>query len=58
MKIFLFGANGMLGSYVKSYLSMQYDVLTITRNDYDLANLSIDTLADFFCIIKLIKVIW
>lgn len=44
MKIFIFGSNGMLGSYVKSYLSKKYTVIPFTRQDYDIVNLSIDSL--------------
>jgi dTDP-4-dehydrorhamnose reductase len=44
MKIFLFGSNGMLGNYVKSYLSKTYNIVSLTRKDYDLCNLSIDSL--------------
>ena len=44
MKIFIFGSNGMLGNYVKSYLSKNYNIISLTRKDYDLNNLSIDTL--------------
>ena len=45
MKIFIFGSNGMLGNYVKSSLSTQYQVISLTRKDYDLNNLSIDSLS-------------
>ena len=40
MKLILFGSNGMLGSYLKSYLSNKYDILPLTRKDIDLANVS------------------
>jgi dTDP-4-dehydrorhamnose reductase len=43
-KIFIFGSNGMLGNYIKSYLSKTYNVIPITRKDYDLSQLSIDKL--------------
>jgi dTDP-4-dehydrorhamnose reductase len=46
MKIFLFGSNGMLGNYVKSYLSNNKNVIALTRKDYDLSNLSIDSLTN------------
>jgi|TARA_B110000902_G_scaffold261298_1_gene335803 dTDP-4-dehydrorhamnose reductase len=42
--IFIFGSNGMLGNYVKSYLSKTYTIISFTRKDYDLSKLSIDTL--------------
>ncbi len=44
MKIFIFGSNGMLGNYVKSYLSNNFKIIPLTRKDYDLSKLSIDTL--------------
>lgn len=44
MKIFVFGSNGMLGNYMCSVLSKKYTVISLTRNDYDLSNLEIDTL--------------
>jgi dTDP-4-dehydrorhamnose reductase len=46
MKIFIFGKNGMLGSYMFSYLSKKYTVIGITRDDYDLSNLEIGTLRE------------
>ena len=46
MKIFIFGSNGMLGNYVTSYLSNYYDILPLTRNDYDLSNLKIYSLEE------------
>jgi len=36
MKVFLFGANGMLGNYFKKYLSNSYEVIGITRVDFDI----------------------
>jgi len=44
MKIFIFGSNGMLGNYVKSFLSNKYEIIPLTRKDYDLNNLSINSL--------------
>lgn len=44
MKIYIFGSNGMLGNYVKSYLSTKYEIIELTRKDYDLSNTNIDTL--------------
>ena len=34
----------MLGNYVKSYLSTKYEIISLTRKDYDLSNTNIDTL--------------
>lgn len=42
-KIFIFGSNGMLGNYVKSYLSKEYKIISFTRINYDLNKLSINT---------------
>ena len=49
MKIFIFGSNGMLGNYIKSYLSNTYEIISLTRKDYDLSKLSIDTLTKLLC---------
>lgn len=47
-KVFIFGANGMLGNYVKNYLSEKnINIVKITRNDYDLSNISIESLNKF-----------
>ena len=35
MKIYLFGSSGMIGRYVKMVLKLQYNVIYIDRNDYD-----------------------
>ena len=46
--IFIFGSNGMLGNYVKKYLlHHKLNIIPLTRNDYDLSNISIDTLLTF-----------
>ena len=47
MNIFIFGSNGMLGNYVKLYLSQFYNVISFTRKDYDLSNISINSLSNF-----------
>lgn len=46
-KIFIFGSNGMLGNYVTSHLSKTYNIIPLTRNDYDLSKLSVDNLTTF-----------
>lgn len=55
MKIFLFGGNGMLGNYVNTYLKDKYKIVKITRQDYDLSNLSIESLQQFLINKKLQK---
>jgi dTDP-4-dehydrorhamnose reductase len=40
MKIIIFGVTGMLGNYVFKYLNQTYDCIGITRNDFDINNLS------------------
>lgn len=37
----------MLGNYIKSYLSKSYEIIPLTRKDYDISNLSIDSLSQF-----------
>jgi dTDP-4-dehydrorhamnose reductase len=44
MKIYIFGSNGMLGNYMKTYLSKTYEIVELTRKDYDLSKINIDTL--------------
>jgi len=40
MNIYIFGANGMLGNYVKDYLSNDFNVIPLTRKEYDLEDLT------------------
>lgn len=48
MKVFLFGSNGMLGNYVRSYLSQNHiQVIPLTRKDFDLEELSVLSLKKF-----------
>ena len=44
MKVFIFGSNGMLGNYIKSYLEQYYKICNLTRTDYDLSKLNINSL--------------
>ncbi|MBI2449306.1 sugar nucleotide-binding protein [Candidatus Pacearchaeota archaeon] len=37
MNILIFGSNGMLGRYMKTYLSSKYDVSTVDRKQLDLS---------------------
>lgn len=37
MKVVILGSNGMLGRYVTKYLSPNYDVLALTRKDFNFA---------------------
>jgi dTDP-4-dehydrorhamnose reductase len=46
MKVFIFGSNGMLGNYVKTYLSQYYEIYALTRKDYDLSELNINSLEE------------
>ncbi len=47
MKIVIFGSNGMLGSYLKRYLSATYEVLALTRADIDLSDTDEKALVSF-----------
>lgn len=50
INIFIFGSNGMLGNYVKKYLLdnlLNYNIINITRQNYDLINLSVESLNKF-----------
>lgn len=44
MKIIIFGSNGMLGNYMKTYFKNKYDILEINRNIYDAYNSKIEDL--------------
>jgi dTDP-4-dehydrorhamnose reductase len=39
MKVIIFGSNGMLGNYLKTYLNDKYEVVALTRDDWDLTNI-------------------
>jgi dTDP-4-dehydrorhamnose reductase len=47
MKIVIFGSNGMLGNYLNKYLSSKYEVLALTRKDFDIGNINESKLLDF-----------
>lgn len=53
MRLYIFGANGMLGNYMSSYLSRFYEITKITRKDYDISKLSIATLDNFLLSLKI-----
>jgi len=36
MKVIIFGSNGMLGNYLKTFLSKSYTIIPFTREDYDI----------------------
>ena len=38
MKIILFGSTGMLGNYVLQLLSKKYQIICITRKEFDIEN--------------------
>lgn len=38
MRIVIFGSNGMLGNYLKSYFSKKFEIRTFTRNEIDLTS--------------------
>jgi dTDP-4-dehydrorhamnose reductase len=40
MKVIILGSNGMLGSYLTSYLRDKFEVIPMTRNDYDLSKIN------------------
>lgn len=56
MKIIIFGSNGMLGNYVKSYMKhKKYDVIELTRDDFDLLNIDYEKLDIFIKKLNIIK---
>jgi dTDP-4-dehydrorhamnose reductase len=40
MRIFIFGANGMLGTYFSKYFNEKYEVIPLTRSQCDIAHLN------------------
>lgn len=47
MKIILFGANGMLGTYLGKYLSSKYVIVKITRKDIDISEVEEEKLFNY-----------
>jgi len=56
MKIIIFGSNGMLGNYVKTFLTQKkYEIIALTRKDFDLCNINIIELDIFMKKINLME---
>ncbi len=47
MKVIIFGSNGMLGSYLTTYLKNNFEIIPLTRNDIDLSIASDYQLMEF-----------
>lgn len=47
MKVIIFGANGMLGNYVVKYLKDSFEVLALTRKDFDISKVTRENLKEF-----------
>jgi dTDP-4-dehydrorhamnose reductase len=47
MKIIVFGSNGMLGTYLTKVLGEKYSVVSLTRNDIDIAKSSETEILNF-----------
>ena len=47
MKVVIFGSNGMLGNYLKAYLSPKYNVSALTRADMDVSLVNESQLLQF-----------
>jgi len=46
-KILILGSNGMLGTYLTKYLSVNHEVIPSTRNDLDLSKITFETLEKY-----------
>jgi dTDP-4-dehydrorhamnose reductase len=46
MRVFVFGANGMLGRYIHSYFNVKFEVIPLTRKEFDIS-LSFNSVCDF-----------
>ena len=42
MRIILLGSNGMLGTYLRSYFTDKYELMSLTRKDIDLSTCESD----------------
>lgn len=47
MKLIIFGSNGMLGNYLTTYLSKNYNTLALTRKDMDLSTVDESTILNY-----------
>ena len=49
MKLIIFGANGMLGTYVTAYFKkkQEYEVIPLTRAEFDITSVTLSTLEPF-----------
>jgi dTDP-4-dehydrorhamnose reductase len=47
MKVCVFGANGMLGRYVSTYLKKSYEIIEVTRKDIDLREANLTSLSNW-----------
>jgi dTDP-4-dehydrorhamnose reductase len=47
MKIYIFGSTGMMGNYIQKYLSTKYDIISITKNEINILNVTHDSLDMF-----------
>ena len=48
MKIFIFGSNGMLGTYMKTFLSEYYTVICLERKHFDICSVNEKVLTKLF----------
>jgi dTDP-4-dehydrorhamnose reductase len=55
MKIYVIGANGMLGKYVSTYLGKYYDLHKINRNQLDVSNTSESDIQSLFEFLRVDK---
>jgi dTDP-4-dehydrorhamnose reductase len=46
MRVFIFGANGMLGRYIHSYFNGKFEVIPLTRKEFDIS-LSFNSVSDY-----------
>lgn len=46
MKIFIFGSNGMLGTYMKTFLSQHYTIICLERKHFDIHSVNETILTD------------
>ena len=47
MKIYLFGSNGMLGSYIHNYLNGTHQIIPLTRKELDLSKVDVSKFKNY-----------
>jgi dTDP-4-dehydrorhamnose reductase len=52
-KIVLFGSNGMLGSYIKSYFNKKIELISVSRNEFEINRDNLSRLVEYLDSLKI-----